>query len=160
MKPFLNSLCFLLMLLLPLSAEAHSYKKGDIQIGHIWMRATPMGATTAAIYMPLSNAGQETDRLLGGSSPVAAKIEIHESLVVDGVMRMRKLDALALEPRKPVSLKPRGLHLMVFGLKERLKEGEKIPLTLQFEKAGTVDVEVDVEAVGKTAIEHKGKNHE
>lgn len=128
--------------------SAHSYKQGDIEIGHIWTRATAPGTTTAAIYVPLLNEGKETDRLIAVSSDEAKKIEIHEDSNENGIMKMQKLDALTLEPGKPVSLRPGGIHFMVIGLKHQLKEGEMFPLTLQFEKAGSIKVEAMIEAIG------------
>ena len=129
-------------------AIAHSYQQGDIRIGHIWARATPAGTTTAAIYVPLLNAGKEPDSLIGASSDLASKIEIHQDSNENGIMRMQKLDVVTLEPNKPVSLRPSGIHLMVFGLKQQLKEGGMFPLTLQFEKAGSITVEAMIEAAG------------
>jgi len=148
MKIFRQFLCVLMLLFASNSAHAHSYKQGDISIGHIWARATPTGATTAAIYVPLLNNGKETDSLIGASSELASKIEIHQDTNDNGIMKMQKLDAVTLEPNKPVSLRPNGTHLMVFGLKQQLKEGGMFPLTLQFEKAGSIKVEAMIEGVG------------
>ena len=69
-------------------------------------------------------------------------------------MKMQKLDAITLEPSVPVSLRPDGIHLMVFGLKQPLKEGKMLPLTLQFEKAGTAKVDVMIESVGSMSGAH------
>ena len=137
-----------LVVFLGASAWAHSYRQGDIKIGHIWARATPPGATETAVYMPLLNAGKEKDRLVGVSSPAARKVEIHNEAKDLGVTHMEKLDAVELEPGKPVSLRPNGMHLMVYGLKAPLKAGDMMPLTLQFEKAGTANVEAMIEPVG------------
>lgn len=147
MKRLTTYVCFALALF-PSLTLAHSYKQGDISIGHVWARPTPEGASTAAIYFPLLNAGKEPDQLISVSTDIAKKVEIHETSNEDGVMKMKKLDALVLEPNKPIALRPRGIHLMVFGLQKQLKEGEKAPLTLQFEKAGTVQVEVAIESAG------------
>ncbi|MGB9153398.1 MAG: copper chaperone PCu(A)C [Alphaproteobacteria bacterium] len=135
-------------------AWAHSYQQGDIHIGHIWARATPPGSTTTAIYAPLLNTGKDQDRLIGASTPLAEKVEIHEIVKDNNIARMQKLDALTLEPNEPVSLRPNGIHLMVFGLKQPLKEGDMMPLTLQFEKAGVANIEVMIEAVGAMSGSH------
>jgi len=144
----LTLLIYIASILLSGSALAHSYQQGDIRIGHIWARATPPGATAAAIYVPLLNNGKETDSLIGALSELASKIEIHQDTNDNGIMKMQKLDSVVLEPNKPVSLRPNGIHLMVFGLKQQLKEGGMFPLTLQFEKAGSIKVEAMIEGVG------------
>jgi len=135
-------------------AIAHSYKQGDISIGHIWAHATPTGATTAAIYVPLLNNGKEPDSLIGASSDLASKIEIHQDTNDNSIMKMQKLNSVILEPNKPVSLRPNGIHLMVFGLKQQLKEGGRFPLTLQFEKAGSIKVEAMIEAISAMSETH------
>ena len=87
-------------------------------------------------------------------TPLAEKVEIHEIVKDNNIARMQKLDALTLEPNEPVSLRPNGIHLMVFGLKQPLKEGDMMPLTLQFEKAGVANIEVMIEAVGAMSGSH------
>ncbi len=83
---------------------------------------------------------------------VAGRVEIHEMAINNGVMTMRPLDkGLAIEPGKTVKLAPGGYHLMLMDLKNPLKQGEKVPLELQFEKAGKVAVSLDVEGVGAQA---------
>jgi copper(I)-binding protein len=86
------------------------------------------------------------------SGDVAGKVEIHEMAMNNGVMTMRPLDkGLAIEPGKTVKLAPGGLHLMLMDLKSPLKQGDKVPLTLDFEKAGKVVVSLDVQGVGAQA---------
>lgn len=148
MRKILSAFLFLLC---SGAAFAHSYTQGGIAIGHIWTRATPSGATTAAVYGPFVNNGKETDRLTGASSEWADKIEIHRNVEENGITRMEKMDFLTLEPGKPVALKPGGMHLMVIGLRHPLKEGGMFPLTLQFEKAGAAKAEAKIEAPGATA---------
>ena len=144
---------FTILMFLTMSsiAFAHSYKQGDIEIGHIWTRATAPGMTTAAVYMPLLNTGTKTDELVGASSDWADKIEIHESTNENNIARMKMLDSLALEPNKPVAMRPGGIHLMVIGLKHQLKKGDMFPLTLQFKNAGSIKVEAMIEAMGATS---------
>ncbi|MGB9153466.1 MAG: copper chaperone PCu(A)C [Alphaproteobacteria bacterium] len=154
MKKLLALVMCAAVMLIGGSAWAHSYQQGDIRIGHIWTRATPLGATTAAIYVPFLNTGKERDRLISASTSLADKVEIHEEVKDGGMMKMQKLDAITLEPNVPVSLRPGGIHLMVFGLKQPLKEGEMLPLTLQFEKAGIAKVDVMIESVGAMSGAH------
>jgi copper(I)-binding protein len=134
------------------AAQAEDVKAGDLVISQSWSRATPGGAKVAGGYLTIENKGASPDRLLGGTTDVAAKIEVHEMTMKDGVMNMRPLDqGLAIEPGKSVKLAPGGYHLMLLDLKGALKQGDKLPVTLQFEKAGKVQVSFDVQAVGAQA---------
>jgi periplasmic copper chaperone A len=112
-------------------------------------RATPKGAKTGSGYLTIENKGSMPDRLIGGSADVAGKVEMHEMAMSDGVMKMRPLEkGLVIEPGKTVKLAPGGYHLMLMDLKSPLKQGEKLPITLEFEQAGKVTVSFDVEGVG------------
>jgi copper(I)-binding protein len=134
------------------SANAHNYKLGNLFIDHPWMRATPQGATVGAGYLLIRNRGKSSDRLVSASAPIAGKVEIHRMAVKDGVMAMRPVEGgITVGPGKSVELKPNALHLMFMELKEPLKEGENVPATLVFEKAGKVDVEFKVEPIGTKA---------
>ena len=142
------------------SAAAHEYKAGSIEIKHPWARATPKGSEVAGGYMKLINTGKEPDRLIGGSVPIAGKFEIHEMSMDGGVMKMRPLPkGIEIKPGQTVELKPGSYHLMFVGLKEPFEKGKRVKGTLQFEKAGTVEVEYAVEAIGASPgghDEHKG----
>jgi copper(I)-binding protein len=130
-------------------ACAQEVKAGDLVITQAWSRATPNGAKIAGGYLTIENNGATADRLIGGSGEVAAKIEVHEMAMNNGVMTMRPLDkGLAIEPGKTVKLAPGGYHLMMFDLKEPLKQGDKVPVTLEFEKAGKVNLSFDVQGIG------------
>ena len=132
------------LVLAALGAVAHSYKLGEIDIGHPCARPTREGQLVAAGYLKLTNKGA-ADRLLSARSPAADAAEIH-SMTMDGnVMKMRQVDAIELPTGQTVELKPGGYHLMLMGLKVPLKAGDQIPLTLKFEKAGEVVVTVKVE---------------
>jgi len=112
-------------------------------------RATPAGAKVGVGYMTITNKSATADRLVSASSPAAAKVEVHEMSMQDNVMRMRELSrGLPIDGGKSVSLAPGGYHLMLMGLKAPLKQGDKVPVTLNFEKAGKVDVTLDVEGIG------------
>ena len=141
-------------------AHAHDYKVGTLQIVHPWSRATPKGASVAAGYMTITNTGTEPDRLIGGSSPVAGRVEVHEMSMDGGVMKMRPLkDGLELKPGQTVELKPGSFHVMMLDLKEPVKMGDRVKGTLTFEKAGAVDVEYAVVAAGASPggkSEHDG----
>jgi periplasmic copper chaperone A len=123
----------------------------SITVEQPYARATPAGAATGAVYMTLTNKGQTPDRLTGASSDVAAKLQIHEMAVTNGIMRMRELkDGLPVPAGGSVVLKPGGYHVMLIGLKKPLTEGETFPLTLTFEKAGNISVTVPVQAMDAT----------
>jgi copper(I)-binding protein len=130
-------------------AWAHDYKLGPLEIAHPWTRATPKGATVAGGYLKVTNTGRTPDRLIGGSTAVAGRFEIHEMKLVDNVMQMRPLPAgLEIKPGETVELKPGSYHLMFMQLKTPLEPGKSIKGTLVFEKAGTIEVEYTVEAIG------------
>ena len=141
--------------LLALSASAASamdYHAGSLDIAGPWSRATPKGASVAAGYLSIKNTGTTADRMVGGSSDAAAKFEVHEMSMDNGVMKMRPLkDGLEIKPGETVELKPGGLHVMFVGLKKPLKQGDHIKATLVFEKAGKVDVDFDVTGMGGPA---------
>jgi periplasmic copper chaperone A len=131
------------------SATAQELKVGDLEINQPWSRATPGGAKVGAGYLTITNKGSAPDRFIGGSTPAAGKLEIHEMTMKDGVMTMRRInDGLAIEPGKTVTFAPGGYHIMFVDLKAPLKQGAKLAATLEFEKAGKFDVTFDVQAVG------------
>ncbi len=121
-------------------ARAEEVNAGDLVITQAWSRATPGGAKIAGAYLTIENRGSTPDRLVGGSGTVAAKVEVHEMAMKNGVMTMRSLDkGLAIEPGKTVKLE------------NPLKQGDKVPLTLEFEKAGNVNLSFEVQGVGAQA---------
>ena len=127
---------------------AHDFRLGDLHIDHPWARATAPQAQNGAAYFTVTNHGSAADRLIEASSPVAATVELHTHDVdSQGVMRMREVEAIDLPAGEATALRPGGLHVMLIGLGDRLVEGEAFPLTLVFEEAGVVEVEVQVEAV-------------
>jgi len=134
------------------AAYGGDYHVGSLEITGPWSRATPKGASVAAGYLTIKNTGTEADRLLGGSSDVASKFEVHEMSMDNGVMKMRPLkNGLEIKPGETVELKPQELHVMFVGLKKPLKQGDHIKATLEFAKAGKVDVDFDVTGMGGSA---------
>jgi periplasmic copper chaperone A len=133
------------------AAHAHEYTAGSLKIGHPWARATPKGAAVAGGYLKITNTGKEPDRLIGGSVAFAGRFEIHEMSHEGGVMKMRHLPkGLEIKPGETVEFKPGSYHLMFMDLKQPLvKDQTPRPKgTLMFEKAGKVEVEFAVEAIG------------
>ncbi len=130
-------------------ASAQGTTTAPIAVQQPWARATPTGAKTGAVYMTLDNKSANADRLTGGSSDVADKVQIHEMKVANGVMQMRELpDGLPVPAGGSVVLKPGSYHVMLIGLKKPLTAGETFPLTLTFAKAGNISVTVAVQAIG------------
>jgi copper(I)-binding protein len=153
MKPVLQTFAFATLLALSgAPVHAQEVKAGDLVITQAWSRATPTGAKIAGGYLTVENKGAAPDRLLGGSSDNIGKVEIHEMAMNKGVMTMRPLDkGLTIEPGKTVKLAPGGYHLMLMDLKQPFKQGDKVPVTLEFEKAGKVALSLDVQGVGAQA---------
>jgi copper(I)-binding protein len=154
MKTFLAGLASLTLFaaVLAAPATAQEVKAGDLVITQAWSRATPGGAKVAGGYLTIENKGTAPDRLIGGSADIAGSLSVHEMAMDNGVMKMRALDkGLAIEPGKTVKLAPGGNHLMLEELKGPLKQGDKVPVTLEFEKAGKVQVSLDVQGVGAQA---------
>jgi hypothetical protein len=151
MKQIARTLAYVVCLagLLAAPARAEEVKAGDLVITQGWSRATPNGAKIGSGYLTIENKGAAADRLIGGSADAAGKVEVHEMAMKNGVMTMRSLDnGLAIDPGKTVKLAPGGYHLMIFDLKSPLKQGDKLPVTLEFEKAGKVTVSLDVQGIG------------
>ncbi|MGH7033573.1 MAG: copper chaperone PCu(A)C [Stellaceae bacterium] len=145
-RKFTTAVVLAAALLLPcLAARA---EESGIRVDQVWARATPGGAKTGVIYLSVTNTGTAPDKLVGASTPVAAKAGLHESKATNGVMQMRPVSALTIAPGKTVVLQPDGYHLMLTGLKRPLKEGERVPLTLVFEHAGKRQVTAEVEKIG------------
>ncbi|MBU1285480.1 copper chaperone PCu(A)C [Pseudomonas sp.] len=128
-----------------LFANAHEYKVGELHIAHPWSREMPPVAPTAAAYFVVHNKGAEADRLLSVSTPHAGKAELHEHIHADGVMKMQQVENVTIPAGGEVKFEPMGYHVMMFNLKQQAKDGERFPLTLTFENAGKVDVEVAVQ---------------
>src|SRR6202043_1113153 len=139
----------LLAVLFAVPARAEEVKAGDLVITQAWSRATPGGAKVGGGYLTIENKGSAPDRLIGGSADVADKIQVHEMATNNGVMTMRPLDkGLVIEPGKTVKLAPGGVHYMLLDLNGPLKQGDKLPVTLEFERAGKVALSLDVQGIG------------
>jgi periplasmic copper chaperone A len=142
------------------AALAEDYSIGTLQIGKPWSRATPKGAKVAGAYMTITNKGAAPDRLVGGSTSAASGFEVHSMVMDQGVAKMRPVEGgLEIKPGETVELKPGSFHVMLTGLKQPLEKGQKVKATLEFEKAGKVDIEYAVEAVGTSAPAMSGHNH-
>jgi copper(I)-binding protein len=116
----------------------------QVQIEKPWIRATAPGAKSAAGYMTVRNKSAQPDRLVGGASPAAAKVETHIHIRDGEILRMREVKGYDIPARGALELKPGGAHLMLVDIKHPLKEGETVPVTLKFERAGELAVEFHV----------------
>jgi copper(I)-binding protein len=131
----------------PALARPALAQTADIQVDQPWARATPGAARSGAVYLTVTDHGA-ADTLTGVSTPVAGMAMIHESIVDNGVAKMRMLDGVKLEPEMPVTLKPGGMHIMLTDLQQPLRVGGSFPLTLTFAKAPPLTVTVRVLNVG------------
>lgn len=134
-------------------AHNHGLKAGDLTIEDAWARASAGGQANGAAYLKIGNAGA-TDRLLSASAPVANVTELHTHVMDGTTMRMRKVEAIDVTGGTVTELKPGGLHVMLIGLKAPLKAGTKFPLTLKFERAGEVQVDVEVRTAAPAQHKH------
>jgi copper(I)-binding protein len=125
---------------------AHEFKVGALYIGHPWSRPTPKGANIAGGYLTITNKGKVADRLIGGGSPAASQIELHEMANVDGATKTRVLaNGLEIKPGETVKLRPGAHRILLLGLKEPFELGQKVNGTLVFEKAGSVEIVYNIE---------------
>lgn len=136
-------------------ALAHDFKAGDLRIDHPYATPSAPALRTGAVYFrTLKNPGAQADRLLSATAPVASRVEIHQMQMDGDVMRMRAVPALELPARSEVKLRhgsPNGYHLMLFDLKAPLRDGERFPITLRFERAGEREVMVWVQTPRQSA---------
>ncbi len=126
------------------------YQVDALRIEHPFARATPPGAKAGAVFFTVDNASSEGDRLIRASTPVAAGVAMHQMVLEGGVMKMRAVPSVEVFPGGRVEFTPYGYHLMLLDLKQPLKVGERFPLTLTFERGGSILISVAVEAMGAT----------
>ena len=150
------------------SAREHGAKRdmsgpyamsAGIQIENAWARATPGMSKNGGAYFTAKNTGKEMDRIVGVSADVSVKTELHTHLNDNGVMRMRQVEGVDVPAGGEVMFKPGSYHIMFIGLHKPLKEGDRFPVTLMFEKAGKKTVEINVMGIGamKGGMKHDMK---
>lgn len=150
----LKPLLMLAVLLLPARyASAHEYSAGQLHIAHPWSMELPPNAPTVAVYFIVHNNGKSADRLTGVHTPIAGEAQFHESSHVNGMMKMQQVTAVEIAAGADASFAPMGYHVMLLDVKDRSKltDGQRFPLTLHFEKAGDITVEVSVQKQPPTA---------
>jgi copper(I)-binding protein len=137
---------------LSMPVHAEDVVAGSLKISAPWARATPKSASVGGGYMTITNTGTAPDRLVGGATDVASRFEVHEMSMDNGVMKMRQIaNGLEIKPGQTVVFKPGGYHVMLMGLKHQLVQGQHFKATLQFEKAGKVDVDFAIESIAAQA---------
>ncbi|MEH6726861.1 MAG: copper chaperone PCu(A)C [Hyphomicrobiales bacterium] len=145
-----------LIQILPTSAD--SFTLGELVIDHPYARATPPNAKVAGGYLTITNNGTEADRIIGASASFAGRVEIHKMEIINDVMKMSPVpDGLEIAAGGTVELKPGSFHLMFMSITTRLNEGDVQQVTLEFEKAGKVDVDLNVEGFNSGAANEMHK---
>jgi copper(I)-binding protein len=133
-------------------AHALDYKLGALEIRQPWTRATPATAPSGGGFLTITNTGTSTDRLIAVKSPAAGKTELHEMKMDGAIMRMREVEkGIEIPAGGTVELKPGGIHIMFMGLKSPFAKDTRVPATLVFEKAGSINVELAVQPMGAAA---------
>ena len=120
----------------------------SVRVDAAWSRALPPVSDTGAVYVTVTNLGVQPDALVGAETPMAERAELHEHVMQDGLMKMRKVDAVKLAPGGTVVMEPGGLHVMLMKLAQPLEAGTSFPITLHFRSAPTVTVSVSVMSMG------------
>ncbi|MBX3518924.1 MAG: copper chaperone PCu(A)C [Xanthobacteraceae bacterium] len=160
MRIFVAGFALLVAVFAAQPLSAHDIAKGDLVISAPWLRATPAGAEVAAGYLTITNKGLSADRLVSFSTEISGQPEVHEMSNEGGVMKMRPLkNGLAIPAGATVKLQSAGYHLMLMKLKNPLVAGQRYKATLVFEKAGPVEVEFEVRAMGAGQQKSHGHNH-
>jgi len=150
----MRSLVAALLLCIAAPVLAHSHEKGDIQVHQPWSRATPPGAKVGVGYMEIRNRGAQPDRLLSASTAVAKRVEMHVTQREGEVMKMRQVNAFEIPARSRTALRPGGAHFMLVDLVEPLKKGERFAMRLVFERAGELEIELEVQEAGSRHPRH------
>lgn len=147
-------------LLVSFSHNTYAEQLGNLHIDRAYARATMPGQTSGGAYVTIENKGKDADKLISVSSPAAKSAEIHTMAMDGNVMRMREVPHIDITPGSKITMKPGdGYHIMLIGIKQPLKAGDKVPLTLMFEKSGKVEIEALVEQKDLKATKEKMMHH-
>lgn len=137
------------------AARAHEYTVGNLRIDHPWSRPAAEGMPMGVAYFTLTNRGKTDDALIAASTPIAARVEFHQTTMIDGMARMRPLAQIVIAAGKTVKVEPGGIHLMLVQLTQPLTAGSVAPLTLEFRDAGRVEVLLRVESRDVIGLENE-----
>ena len=158
----LNSLaCAFALACSTLAPMALADNHGTVGVSDPWTRPTPPGTPMGVGYMAISNHTHEEVRLVGAQTPKAGHVSIHETVMDGDIMRMQTVKGgLAIPAGETVKLKPMSYHLMLEQLNSPITEGEPVPVTLEFEGAGPMDVELRVQSMdGGMEMDHSSMGH-
>ena len=147
LKAALAAAALLLAATIEVGAQS-SFKTGPIEVSGAWARASAGPAGAGAAYFEIRNHGARADRLVSARTEVSRTASLHSHVVKDNIMRMERADGLDVAAHGRVVLKPGSHHVMLMGLAKPLMKGHSFPLTLTFEKAGTVTVGVAIMGPG------------
>ena len=135
-----------------LTTQVAQAAPADVAVQEPWVRATVAQQKVTGAFMRLTSTADV--QLVAVASPLADRVEIHEMKMDGEVMTMRAVPSLPLAAGKPVALAPGGYHLMLFGLRQQIKAGDKVPLTLTVEDAQKQRTTISVDAVAKSSTGH------
>ena len=152
-------LLFLVLTVLNSVTSAEDFQAGSIHIRDPFSSALPPISKNGAVYLTLTNHGHLSDQFIGATTPIAEYAEIHTHRMEDGMMKMRKVDQVELPPNEEVAFATSGNHIMLIGLSQTLKVGERFSLMLHFKEAGQIMVKVIIEAAGATSASHSEHDH-
>lgn len=124
----------------------------DLKVDDVWSRATPPGMPMGAVYGVIRNAGTDVVEIVGLETPVARAAEIHESVEIDGMMRMREIAPFEVQPGETIRLEPGGIHMMLMGLKSQLLSGQRFPVDIHLSDGSSITVESQVGGFGQMAM--------
>lgn len=151
----LHALSFAGLLFAAVSAHAADFRVGDLLVTQPYARATVPKQPSGGVYLGIENTGKQADRLIGVATSAAKTTEIHNMTMDGNVMKMRAVDAIEIAPSSKLQMKPgNGYHIMLMGLNSQLKSNDKFTLTLTFEKAGKIEVPVQVDGA-TSAMQHQ-----
>ncbi|HEX5766752.1 MAG TPA: copper chaperone PCu(A)C [Burkholderiales bacterium] len=122
--------------------------QGDIEVREAWSRATPPGAKLGVAYMEIRNRGPQAERLIAASTPLARSVEMHVTQRDGEVMKMRQVQGFDIPARERITLRPGGSHLMLVDIAKPLEKGERFRMRLRFERAGEMEIELQVQEQG------------
>ena len=121
-----------------------------ITIDHAYVRATPPHAKNSAAFMTISNNSETSIKLIGASSDIAQRVELHSHTMDDGLMKMRQVKNIVIQANNQIILQPGGYHIMFLGLKQKLQDGESVKLKLHFDNEQMITLTLPIEKI-KTA---------
>lgn len=142
--------------------QAHDQSAGALAFGHLWIKSVP-GSPNGAMYVEITNTGMHDDRLIAARTHIAAKATLHTQNVTDGVARMRRAQGFDVPADGTIKLAPGGDHIMLMGLAGMFMDGEHVPVTLVFERAGDVSLQAVIEGMihtSGTAGDGQGHHHD